>query len=113
MEAVYSWFLPTLCAWGRSPCGGFDSSRYLDSEEHGLLILGKRVLTEWVDVFALTTRLRVGMRSLVSYPKQCPGGGSSGGSAGASDLGLAWATLGTELLYDGLRILCFAYSFCI
>lgn len=30
------------------------------------------------------------------YPKQCPGG-SSGGSAVASDLGLAWATLGTEV----------------
>ena len=30
------------------------------------------------------------------YPKQCPGG-SSGGSAVATDLGLAWATLGTEV----------------
>ena len=30
------------------------------------------------------------------YPRQCPGG-SSGGSAVASDLGLAWATLGTEV----------------
>lgn len=30
------------------------------------------------------------------YPKQCPGG-SSGGSAVASDLGLAWATLGSEV----------------
>lgn len=30
------------------------------------------------------------------YPKQCPEG-SSGGSAVASDLGLAWATIGTEV----------------
>lgn len=39
------------------------------------------------------------------YPKQCPEG-SSGGSAVASDLGLAWATLGTEVRHYKTPLVC-------
>lgn len=68
--------------------------------EHGLVILGKASLTEWSmfrsDNSSHGWNAVFGQIYGAYYPKQCPGG-SSGGSAVASDLGLAWATIGTEV----------------
>ncbi|KAI0446133.1 amidase signature domain-containing protein [Xylaria telfairii] len=65
----------------------------------GLIILGKTSLTEW-SMFRSSNSTHawspIGGQIYGAYcPKQCPGG-SSGGSAVATDLGLAWAALGTE-----------------
>ncbi|OJD33686.1 amidase [Diplodia corticola] len=65
----------------------------------GLIILGKTSLTEWSMFRASNSSHGWNAVSGQAYgaycPRQCPGG-SSGGSAVAADLGLAWATLGTE-----------------
>lgn len=77
-----------------------DSTVAAKLREHGLIILGKASLTEWsmfrADNSSHGWNAVFGQTYGAYYPKQCPGG-SSGGSAVASDLGLAWATLGTEV----------------
>ncbi|KAI9042780.1 putative amidase [Aspergillus affinis] len=60
-----------------------DSTVVARLREHGLVILGKTSLSEWASTYA------------AYYPKQDPNGSSSG-SAVATDLGLAFAALGTE-----------------
>ncbi|KAI9730901.1 MAG: hypothetical protein M1834_005619 [Cirrosporium novae-zelandiae] len=76
-----------------------DSTVAAKLREHGLLILGKASLTEW-SMFRCSNGSHgwdavFGPTYGAYHPKQCPSG-SSGGSAVATDLGLAWATLGTE-----------------
>ncbi|KAL8782375.1 MAG: hypothetical protein Q9195_009649 [Heterodermia aff. obscurata] len=76
-----------------------DSTVVAKLRNQGLIILGKASLTEW-SMFRSSNSSHgwnavCGQMYSAYYPKQCPGG-SSGGSAVASDLGLAWATLGTE-----------------
>lgn len=77
-----------------------DSTIAAKLRRHGLIILGKASLTEWSmfrsDNSSHGWNAVFGQIYGAYYPKQCPGG-SSGGSAVASDLGLAWATLGTEV----------------
>jgi amidase len=64
-----------------------------------MILLGKTHLTEF-SMFRSSNMSRAwnavaGQAYGAYYPKQCPGGSSSG-SAVAADLGLAWATVGTE-----------------
>lgn len=77
-----------------------DSTVAAKLREYGLIILGKASLTEWSmfrsDNSSHGWNAVFGQIFGAYYPKQCPGG-SSGGSAVASDLGLAWATIGTEV----------------
>jgi amidase len=66
----------------------------------GMILLGKTHLTEF-SMFRSSTmswswNAVAGQAYGAYFPKQCPGG-SSGGSAVAADLGLAWATVGTEV----------------
>ncbi|KAM4057778.1 amidase [Hirsutella rhossiliensis] len=76
-----------------------DSTVARKLREHGLVILGKASLTEWSmfrsDNSSHAWNAVLGHTYGAYCPKQCPGG-SSGGGAVAADLGLAWATLGTE-----------------
>ena len=80
-----------------------DSTVAVKLREQGLIILGKASLTEWSmfrsDNSSHGWNAVSGQTYGAYYPKQCPGG-SSGGSAVAADLGLAWATLGTEVGHD-------------
>ncbi|PHH91318.1 hypothetical protein CDD83_966 [Cordyceps sp. RAO-2017] len=76
-----------------------DSTVASKLREQGLIILGKASLTEW-SMFRSSNSCHawnaiLGETYGAYCYKQCPGG-SSGGSAVATDLGLAWATLGTE-----------------
>ncbi|KAI1345795.1 amidase signature domain-containing protein [Xylaria sp. FL0043] len=76
-----------------------DSTVVTKLRDQGLIILGKTSLTEW-SMFRSNNWPHAwnpisGQTYGAYYPKQCPGG-SSGGSAVACDLGLAWATVGTE-----------------
>ena len=79
-----------------------DSTIATRLRENGLVILGKASLTEWSmfrsDNSSHGWNAIFGQTFGAYHPKQCPGG-SSGGSAVAADLGLAWATIGTEVRY--------------
>ncbi|KAI0132398.1 amidase signature domain-containing protein [Xylariales sp. AK1849] len=76
-----------------------DSTVVVKLRSQGLILLGKASLTEWSmfrsDHWPHAWNPISGQAYGAYYPRQCPGG-SSGGSAVAVDLGLAWATLGTE-----------------
>ncbi|KJZ74792.1 hypothetical protein HIM_05909 [Hirsutella minnesotensis 3608] len=76
-----------------------DSTIARKLREQGLIILGKANLTEWSQFRSSSpfhSWSAVFGQTYGAYcPRQCPGG-SSGGSAVAVDLGLAWAALGTE-----------------
>ncbi|PVI02693.1 amidase signature enzyme [Periconia macrospinosa] len=76
-----------------------DSTIATKLRAQGLIILGKASLGEWSmlrsDNSTPSWNPISGQAYSGYYPKLCPGG-SSGGSAVAADLGLAWAALGTE-----------------
>ncbi|KAI1177400.1 amidase signature domain-containing protein [Nemania sp. FL0916] len=76
-----------------------DSTVAAKLRQAGLIILGKGSLTEWsmfrANNWGHAWNPICGQTYGAYYPRQCPGG-SSGGCAVAADLGLAWATVGTE-----------------
>ncbi|KAF2702951.1 amidase signature enzyme [Pleomassaria siparia CBS 279.74] len=76
-----------------------DSTIVTKLRDQGLVILGKACLTEWSMIRSSNSthgwNAITGQTWGAYCEKQCPGG-SSGGSAVAADLGLAWATIGTE-----------------
>ncbi|KAK1138563.1 hypothetical protein N8T08_002389 [Aspergillus melleus] len=76
-----------------------DSTVVARLRDHGLIILGKTSLSEWANVRSMNSsngwNARGGQTYAAYYPKQDPNGSSSG-SAVATDLGLAFAALGTE-----------------
>ena len=80
-----------------------DSTVAAKLREKGLVILSKASLSEWAmarsDNSSHAWNAVSGQTYGAYYPDQCPSG-SSGGSAVATDLGLAWATLGTEVCFD-------------
>lgn len=77
-----------------------DSTVVVKLRQKGLVILGKTSLTEWsmfrANNWGHAWNPICGQTYGAYYPRQCPGGSSSG-SAVAADLGLAWATIGTEV----------------
>lgn len=77
-----------------------DSTVATKLRQGGLVILGKASLTEWsmfrANNWGHAWNPVCGQTYGAYYPRQCPGGSSSG-SAVAADLGLAWATVGTEV----------------
>ncbi|KOS18132.1 putative amidase [Escovopsis weberi] len=66
----------------------------------GAIVLGKANLTQWANfrsgAVSITGWSAHGGQALAAYHAAQSPGGSSGGSAVAADLGLAWAALGTE-----------------
>lgn len=77
-----------------------DSTIVTKLRDAGLIILGKASLTEWSMMRCSNSTHAWNPITGQGYgaycEKQCPGG-SSGGSAVAVDLGLSWATIGTEV----------------
>jgi amidase len=77
-----------------------DSTVVTKLRDAGLITLGKSSLTEWSMMRCSNSTHAWNPITGQGYgaycEKQCPGG-SSGGSAVAADLGLAWATIGTEV----------------
>lgn len=79
---------------------GEDSTVVAQLREHGLINLGKTSLSEWANMRSTNSsngwNARGGQTYAAYYPSQDPNGSSSG-SAVATDLGLAFAALGTEV----------------
>ena len=78
-------------------------------KENGVIILGKTSLSEWANFRSTNStdgwNALGGQTYAAYYPDQNPSGSSSG-SAVSADLGLALATLGTEVNgYHSLTIL--------
>ena len=77
-----------------------DSTVVARLREQGLVILGKTSLSEWANIRSMNSsngwNARGGQTYGAYYLNQDPNGSSSG-SAVATDLGLAFAALGTEV----------------